>query len=75
MDLPKKKMITHFGNIQSSRSFIDAMFGIRQITDTFDNLDKFNADVIDAFKVVREMLPQPDAPPAGNYTAEQCHAG
>ena len=75
MDLPKKKMITHFGNMQSSRSFIDAMFGIRQITDTFDNLDKFNADVIDAFKVVREMLPQPDAPPAGNYTAEQCHAG
>ena len=46
MDLPKKKMITHFGNMQSSRSFIDAMFGIRQITDTFDNLDKFNADVI-----------------------------
>ena len=26
----KKKMISHFGNMQSSRSFIDAMFGIRQ---------------------------------------------
>ena len=24
----KKKMISHFGNMQSSRSFIDAMFGI-----------------------------------------------
>ena len=24
----KKKMLSHFGNMQSSRSFIDAMFGI-----------------------------------------------
>ena len=55
----KKKMISHFGNMQSSRSFIDAMFGIRQRTDTFDNLDKFNADVDAAFKVVRQMLPHP----------------
>ena len=70
----KKKMTSHFGNMQSSRSFIDAMCGTIQRTDTFDNLDKFNADVVDAFQVVREMLPLPDAPPAGNYTAEQCHA-
>ena len=58
----RKKMVTHFGNMQSSRSFIDAMFGIRQRTDNFDNLDKFNANVVDAFKVVWEMLPQPYAP-------------
>ena len=69
----RKKMITHFGNMQSSRSFIDAMFGIRQRTDTFDNLDKFNADVVDTFQVVREMLPLPDAPPLGNYNAQQWH--
>ena len=71
----KKKMISHFGDMHSSRSFIDAMFGIRQRTDTFDNLDKFNAHVVDAFKVVCKMLPVPDAPPAivNNYTAEQCH--
>ena len=24
----KKKMLSHFGNMQSSRSFIDSMFGI-----------------------------------------------
>ena len=43
------------------------------VSDTFDNLDKFNADVVNAFQVVREMLPLPDAPPAGNYATEQCH--
>ena len=64
----KKKMISHFGNMQS---FIDAMFGIRQRTDTFDNLDKFNADVVDAFKVVREMLPQPDTPPPTSAIPEK----
>ena len=67
-------MISHFGNMQSSRSFIEAMFGIRQRTDTFDNLDKSNPDVVNSFWVVREMLPLPDGPPPGNYTAEQCHA-
>ena len=67
-------MLSHFGSVQGSRSFIDAMFGIRQRTDTFNNLDKFNADVVDAFEVVRQILPLPDAPPQGNYTAEQCHA-
>ena len=71
----KKKMITHFGNMPSSRSFIDAMFGIRQGTDKFDNLDPFKADVSDAFKVVWEMLPKHDAPPAGNYTSVQCNSG
>ena len=70
----RKKMASHFGNMQSSRSFINAMFGIQQRTDTFDNLDKFNVDVVDAFQVVREMLPLSDAPPAGNYTTKQCHA-
>ena len=70
----KKKMLSHFGSVQGSRSFIDAMFGIRQRTDTFNNLDKFNADVVDAFEVVRQILPLPDAPTQGNYTAEQCHA-
>ena len=51
------------------------MFSIRQRTDTFENLDKFNANVVDAFEVVRQILPLPDAPPplAGGYTAEQCH--
>ena len=72
----RKKMVTHFSNMQSSRSFIVAMFGIRQRSDNFDNLGKFNADVMDAFKVVQEILPLPDAPPPppGNYTTEQCHA-
>ena len=69
----KKKMLSHFGNITGSRAFIDAMFGIQQRTDTFVNLDKFNADVVDAFEVVKQILPAPDAPPQGNYTAEQCH--
>ena len=69
----KKKMILHFCNMQTSRAFMDAMFGIRQRTDTVNNLDKFNADVVDAFQVVRQILPLPDAPLAGNYTAEQCH--
>ena len=45
------------------------MIGIRQRTDTLDNLDKFNAyvvDVVHAFQVVRQILPLPDAPLAGN---------
>ena len=50
----KKKMLFHFGNMQT---FIDAMFGIRQRMDTFDNQDKFNTDVVDAFEIAREMLP------------------
>ena len=58
-----------------TQKFIDAMFGIQQRTDTFVNLDKFNADVVDAFEVVKQILPPPDAPPAlaGGYTADQCH--
>ena len=67
-------MLAHFGNVSGSRASIDSMFSIRQRTDTFENLDKFNADVVHAFEVVRQILPLPDAPPPGNYTAEQCHA-
>ena len=61
----KKKMLSHFGNISGSRAFMDSMFSIRQRTNTYENLDKFNADVVDAFQVVRQILPPPDAPPGG----------
>ena len=49
----KKKMILHFCNMQTSRAFMDAMLGIRQRTNTVNNLDKFKADVVNAFQVVR----------------------
>ena len=63
-------MIAHLRHIQDLRSYVDAVFGIRQRT--FDNLDPFTADVIDAFReVVRETLPKPNAPPPGNSTSEQ----
>ena len=48
--------------MQDSGSFIDALFGIRQRTETFKNLDAFTAHVLDAFKIVRETLPRPNAP-------------
>ena len=72
----KKKMLSHGGNVSGSRAFIDSMFSIRQRADTFENLDKFNTDVVDAFEVVRQILPLPHAPPAlaGGYTAKQCSA-
>ena len=39
----KKKVLAHYSNVQDSRSFINAMFGIRQRMDTFKNLDVFMA--------------------------------
>ena len=49
----KKKMLPHYRNMQDSRSFIDAMF---------NHLIAFTADCVDAYKVVRETLPKPEAP-------------
>ena len=57
--------------MQDSRFFIDAIFGICQRTDSFENLDAFTGDVIDAFKIVRKTLPWLNAPPNGDNTAAQ----
>ena len=57
----KKKMISHYGNMQDSRSFIDAMFGVKQRTDNFANMDALIADIVDAFKIVQDTLSCPNA--------------
>jgi hypothetical protein len=56
----KKAMTRHYGEMKDSRSFIDALFSLRPRTDDMDNLDAFTADVMDAFRVVRNTIPQPD---------------
>ena len=47
----KKKMLTHYCNMQYSMSLMDAMLGTCPRTDTPDNLEAFTADCVDAFKV------------------------
>ena len=42
-------MLAHYSNMQDSRSFINAMLGIRPRTDNFDNLDTFTAHCMDTF--------------------------
>ena len=68
-----KKMLSHYGHMQDSRSFVDAMLGIRPGTNTFDNIHSFTADCVNAFRIVRETMAKPERPPYGNCTADQCH--
>ena len=53
-------MIKHYGIMQDSRSYIEAMFNIRPRTSNTNNMDAFMGEVMQAFHVVRETLPQPD---------------
>ena len=67
----KKAMIEHWG----ARSYMDAVFSIRKMTDPFDDLDAYTSEVMEAFWIVRETLPRTDAPMIvanrGNYTDAQ----
>ena len=57
----KKKTINDYGNMQDSRSYIEAMFGVKQRTDNFANMDALIADIVDAFKIVQDTLSCPNA--------------
>ena len=69
----RKKMLSHYGNMIDSRSFIDAMFTIQPRVDNNCHINTFISYCIQAFAVVRETIVKPDRPPDGQYTAEQCH--
>ena len=56
----KKATIKHYSNMQYSSSYIDVMLNIRPRTSNTDNLDAFTSEVMQAFNIVREYLPQPD---------------
>ena len=56
----KTAMIKHYCIMQDSRSYIEAMFNIRPRTSNTDNMDAFMGEVMQAFHVVQETLPQPD---------------
>ena len=66
-------MLSHYGNMIDSRSFLDAMFSIQPRVDNNCHIDTFISDCIQAFAVVRETIVKPDRPPDGLYTADQCH--
>ena len=52
----KKKMLSHYGNMIDSRSFIDAMFSIRPRVDNNCHINSFTSDCIQDFAVVRETI-------------------
>ena len=69
----RKKMISHYGNMTDSRSYLDAMFSIAPRANNNCNLDTFVSNCLQAFGVVKQTIVKPDQPPPAQYTAEQVH--